>query len=89
MKISTAARASSTDTAPLKMVSSPSVAPIVFSLAGCDLSVAGRAPERRMRTRSSVSLGVKSPVIWPLPPMAELSRGAERTWLSSTTARSR
>ncbi len=52
---------------------------MLFSLAGCGLSVAGRAPARRMRTRSSVSLGVKSPVIWPLPPMAELSRGAERT----------
>ena len=35
------------------MVSAPSVGPIVFSLTGCGLSVAGNAPERQNRGQPS------------------------------------
>ena len=86
MKINTAAKAMPMDRAPLKMVSSPSVAPIVFSLTGCDFSVAGKAPARGCGTRSSMAFCVKSPVIWPWLLMIALSVGAERTWPSRMMA---
>ncbi len=52
--------------APHLIVSPPRVGPIVLSLTGSGLSVAGKAPERRTLTVWSTRSRVKEPLISPL-----------------------
>ena len=59
---------------------------MVFSLTGCGLSVAGRAPARRMLTRASTSVLVKLPEIWPESRMADRTDAADMISPSRTMA---
>ena len=78
-----------TEYVPARIVASPSVAPMVLSLTGCDFKLAGSAPARKILTRRSTSSFWKLPSITPLVVITALMRAADSILPSRTTARLR
>ncbi len=77
------ASASPAASLPRRIVSSPTIAPMVFCAIGAFFNAAGRLPAWRMPTRKSTSSCVNWPVIRPLSVIVLITRGADSRLPSS------